>query len=76
MLTTVVEPEFPVVPVVPADPTVPVVVDDEDTPEDTPVLDAELVDEDLPKAGGIPMELVTLAGLGVLGLGFVIKKRK
>jgi len=71
-----IEPEFPVVPVEPTVPTVPVVVDDEDTPEDAPVLDADLVDEDLPKAGGIPMELVTLAGLGVLGLGVVIKKRK
>lgn len=49
---------------------------DETTPEADPVLDADLVDDELPKAGGVPIGIISLIGGTVLGLGLILSKRK
>ncbi len=44
---------------------------DEETPENV-----EMTDEELPEAGGLPLEVISLAGMAVMGLGVKIRKRK
>ena len=61
-------------------------IEDDDVPEgDVPDKDKDLdVADDiapkgtanLPRTGGVPTEVFVIIGLGVIGLGFIIKKRK
>ena len=61
-------------------------IEDDDVPEgDVPDKDKDLdVADDiapkgtanLPRTGGVPAEVFVIIGLGVIGLGLIIKKRK
>ena len=46
---------------------------DEITPESAP--DQDIEDEALPQTGGIPIELITLIGIGLTGVGVRMKKK-